>query len=356
MKTQLFLSHLYSLDDMGFLSRSLADTLSNNTIIKAVPDFTAVSDIDEIFEEKLNETSDNIKTIIQYLDTNLIEYHSAYKNIVIFHDKHYVRRNRSLLSKLSFGDEFWVFDEQNLQFLLDYKISSKKIKIVGFPYSHHRLPLPKVIPPSSTSNFLTVTDIFGIENVESLIFNFLLLFHDQNNIKFNVYIKCFKSSDLNFYETLFNDLLTRVKSNLFLTTTKNIESLIKITVANPYEDYENYINLQVNNHCYINLDNTIQPDVITAFRFNKYLLSICDIGNILYFNPENIIDTTNCNYRRTFNESGYLQHYINEYNLYPKINDTSIQSLLISTLKELKNNKKMSYKQVNRKGFYDHSF
>lgn len=356
MKTQLFLSHIYSLDDRGFISKSLADKLCSNSIIRSVPDFTTVSDIDEILEEKINEKSNNINTIIQYLDYDLIEYHSKYKNIVIFHEKHYIKRNRSLLSKLSFADEFWVLDDQNLEFLLDYKIPETKIKLIGFPYSHTRLPLPKSIPPSVVTNFLTCTNIFNIENIESLIFNFVLLFHDVSYVKLNIYVKCFKSKDMDFYKTVFHSLLDRIKSSMVLTNQENIGNLIKIVVGNPYEDYDNYINMQVSNNCYINLDNTIQPDVITAFRLNKHLLSICDVGDILYLNKENIIETTNCNYRRGFDEFHFMKHYINEYNSYPKINDSSIQFLLISVLKLLKDNKKMSYKKINSKGFYDHSF
>lgn len=355
MKTKLFLSHLYSLDDRGFISRSLADTLSSSTIIKAVPDFSKISDIDEALAINEDEQSDKIDTIIQYLDYDRIEYYSKYKNIVIFHEKHYIRRNRSLASKLSFADEFWVFDEQNLQFLLDCDIVAENIKTIGFPYSHTRLVLPKTIMPTSTVNFFTSTDIFNLENLESLIFNFVLLFHDRNNIRLNIYIKCFKTKDMEYHEHIFKNLLNKVQSSLSLTQHSNIQNLIKISIGNPYEDYDNYIDMHVSNNCYINLDNTIQPDVITAFRLNKYLLSICDIGDILVFHKDNIIETTHCNYRRSLDETNNMTHYINEYNSYPKINDHSIQTLLVSSLKLIKENKKMSYQKINRKGFYDFS-
>lgn len=352
MKNTIYISHLGALDDQGFFAQSIADKLSKDetSIIISVPNYNIANIVD-----RSNYTTNDTKidTIIQYLDIDLIEYHNKYKNIVIFHERQFYKRKPSKIQKLLMADEIWVFDDQNREFLCEYGYDRKKITNIGIPYSHNRI---HVDTEAVTNNHLytgyyTVIDFMNLENLERLIFNFVLIFNTISNIRLTVFFKNFYNDSEEIVK-IKNALMDRIKSHLCNIDSNIIEDRINFVIGNPYDDMDQYIDVHKNNVCYINIENVINVDVITAFRLNKHIISICDIGNVLLFNKEYIIETVPSNFRLTIPGS----EFVNEQNMYPMILDSSIQELLLKTSKNIKENNRPYIKKINKEGFYDSNF
>lgn len=352
MKNKLFISPFESLTQNGFIAKSMCDKflLHNNCIIRCMPDFLSVNEYDSVLSSMVSEQSQNIETIIQYVPSEYIEYHFDYQNIIVLDIDQFIRRNLSILDKASLADEIWVFTKQQKEFLGDKLV--EKTKVVGYPYAKDRVANlfdNKTKRKKEYNEYYTVTDICNIENIESLIYNFILIFSLSFDNHLTIYVK---NDDIRNKETdsKIEQMLERLASSYRFISNEKIKALITITTGNPYVESAEYVNLHVNGDCYINIDPVVCPDVITASYLGKYILSTTNVGDIIIYNDNFKIETYPANYRQ-FNIPYY---YYNEYNSYPKISDLSLQDKLVSMNRFMSSNgaSKDCYQSFNDNGFF----
>lgn len=327
MKHKLFISRFESLTQDGFIAKSICDKLlmHNDCIIRCLPDFLCVNEYDAVLSPMSSEQSKHIDTIIQYVPSEYIEYHFDYKNIIILDIEQFIRRNLSIIAKVSLADEIWVFTDQQKEFLGE-KLADKT-KVVGYPYSKDRIAAlfdNKTKTNKNYNEYYTITDIFNIENIESLIYNFIMIFNSSFDNRLSIYIKNYYTNNKDVEEVI-SQSLDKIASNYKFIAGHRIKDLVKIIIGNPYIDTEEYINLHINGDCYMNFDHCVSPDVITASYLSKYMLSITDIADIILYKKDFKIETSIANYRQPLGPS----YYYNEYNSYPKINDLSLQDKLV---------------------------
>lgn len=351
MKDKLFISSFQSCTEYGFIAKSIGDKLveKKDCIVRCLPDFEAVNQFDSRLSPLLSEKSSNISTIIQYVPTEYIEYHFGYKNIVIADIKQFIKRNLSILDKLSLADEIWVFDEQQKEFIGEKLF--EKIKVIGYPYSRDRIAElfdNKTRQKKNYTEYYCISDISNIENIECLIYNFILVFNPSFDTHLTIYIKHYELETEKINEIISDMMVSVMNSCKFIEETR-LKDLVTITIGNPYVDTEKYVNQHVEGDCYINIDYMISPDAITASYLGKYILSIMDIGNAISFNDDHKIVTHASNYRKGHGAS----YYYNEYNSFPKIDDISIQKSLVNIHKKIKDKipAKECYKTFDSKNF-----
>lgn len=349
MKNNLLISSFESCTEKGFWSKGLCDAMINrkDCVIRNMPDFSSLNEYDTYLTPLSSEKSDNIDTIIQYINIDDMEYVGGYKNIFVCDIPHFPKRNLSTISKLSLADEIWVFDDQYKDFLGDDL--AEKVRVVGYPYSRYRVAKlfeNKKSVQNNKSVFYTITDISNIENIEVLIFNFLLVFHSFDT-NLTIYLK--HTDNINLEEVV-KSLLDKVKSQFQIINPLPINNLITILSGNPYVDVENHVNTHAQGDCYINIDHIVSSDVITASFLGKYILSIMNIGDTIKYNQDSLIETTPTNYRFLFKS----KEYFNEFNSFPKINDISLQDRLIKIYNMIKNkvNPAECYASVDQERFF----
>lgn len=352
IKNKLLITSFESCTQSGFIAKSICDAMvsKNDCVIRNMPDFDSLNEYDDYLSPLKNEKSENIDTIIQYVPNDHIEYHFNYKNIVISDIEHFLKRNKSILDKLSLADEVWVFDDQHKEFLGE-KIGEKTV-VVGYPYSQNRIAKlfdQKNKSQSNNIKFYCITDISNIENLEILIYNFILIFHKTYNVNLYIYIKQF-SNDQDLISNQIKILLDKIKQQFRLIESSVIDRIITILSGNYYIDNEPYVDLHTNGDCYINIDYNSNPDLLTASHLAKHILSIMHLKNIFQYNDNCIIETTPSNYRSSFDKL----YYYNEFNTYPKINDLSIQDKLIFTYNNIinKSSPQSCYENFTKEGFF----
>lgn len=352
LKNKLFISSFESCTEYGFVSKSIADTMisKQDCIIRNLPDFDALNEYDDVLSPLKHEKSQHIDTIIQYVPSDYVEYHFNYKNILIPNVKHFLKRNKSILDKLSLADELWVFDDQQKEFLGDNL--ADKVVIVGYPYSKNRIANlfnNKQKTQNSNINFYCITDITNIENLEILIYNFILIFHKTYNVNLYLYIKQF-AGNTEQTDNLLGALFDKIRNQFRFIDKETINSMVTILSGNYYIDNEAYIDLHTKGDCYINIDYNINPDIFTASYLGKYMLSIINIKNTIEYNSNYIVETTPANHRISFDNANYF----NEFNSYPRINDISMQNRLITVYNDIKsgNNSKNCYASFDENGMF----
>lgn len=333
MKNKLFISHFESCTENGFLAKSMCDTLlsKNDCLIRCLPDFFSPNQYDNTLSKLKTEKTKNIDTVIQYISIEDIEYLTQYKNIVVVEIKNFIKQNLSLLDKLSLADEIWVFDKQQKEFL--GKELAEKVKIIGYPYSKNRIAEwfdNKFKSDKEYFEYYTVTSIGSIENLESLIYNFILTFNNSFNSHLSVYIK--NIGNKKSVQDIISKLMDNISKAYIFLDSNRLNDLVSFYIGNPYDDIEPYVNQHVNGDCYINIDWLTNPDILTASYLGKYILSITDISDIVYYSEDCKISTTTSNYRQSYDKI-----YHNEYNSYPKINDISMQNCLVQMNQKMLN-------------------
>ena len=349
MKNKLLITSFESCSENGFWAKGLCDSLlsKNNCVIRNLPDFLSLNQYDEELSPLTSEKSDDIDTIIQYVPIDDMEYHSDYKNIFIPDIKHFPKRNLSKLDKLSVADEIWVFDDQYKDFLGDSL--KEKTKTIGYPYAKNRVAKlfdNKKKDKNNKQIFYTITDISNIENIESLIFNFILVFH-KIDTNLTIYLKNENGLEL---DDIIKSLLEKIKNQFKFIDSSVIDGLLTIISGNPYADIDQHIECHILGDCYINIDYIVNPDIFTASYLGKYILSIMNIKNILTYSPDSLIETTPSNYRVFHGD----KIYFNELNSYPKINDVAIQDKLVKIYESIKNKvgPQKCYESFEENGFF----
>lgn len=352
MSNTLYISQHEAITETGFLSRNLGEILlqNKNTIIDSLPNFNNLNISNDLSSVSIKEKLYHIDRIIQYLPIDTCEYIGKYKNIIIYNPFHFITHNKSIKDKLQIFDEIWVFDENNKIFIdID-----KNIKVIGYPYiPSHAISFFDQHHISLTDNqlvFYTIIQEHQIENMESLIMNFINVFHKNSNIKLIIYLDTELTTKT--YDTLVGAIINRVKNTFSFINPKVVDEIITVLVGNIWIDHDAHKKLHNTGHCYINLEYKINPHVLTAFHLNKYCISINNISNILQFKSDNIIQT----YRGSFRFKPldkYNNIYFNEYNLYPKILDESIKEKLISIYNRISNGIDCSscYQAFNDQGY-----
>jgi hypothetical protein len=354
MKNKLFISSFESSTEYGFLAKSMCDVFlkNNDTVIRCLPDFTALNQTDPYLSNMVLEKSETLDTIIQFVSSNYIEYHFDYKNIVVVDPQHFFKRNMSILDKLFLADEVWVFDNQQKEFL-GPKLQDK-VKVVGYPYSKKRVSNLFENKKQTTKDifsFYTFTDIYNIENIKALVYNFIVVFQALSSVDLTIYIKN-HNDNIEIIEQAIKETMEEIEKSYRFIDSSKIKSLIKIVSGNPYVDTDQYVDYHINGDCYLNIDYNLKPDVFTASYLKKYILSIVqNIGGVVDINPNNIIETVAANYREFYGET----YYYNELNSYPKINDISIQDKLINIFNMMKNKTDSSecYSSFNENNFFN---
>lgn len=353
MKTKLLITNFEACTDIGFWSKGLCDNLisTNDCIIRNINYESIPNDYDLKLSPLVSEISSGINTIIQYIPIDDIEYNFNYKNIIIYNPTHFIQKNLSILDKLSIADEIWVFDNQYKKYMGDKLFD--KTKVIGYPYSKERMSSQftnKIHKKQNNLVFYTITDISNIENLEILIFNFILTF-DKINTKLIVYIK----NDLNIdsLEQIIKETIDKIKNQFRFIDASIIDELVTIISGNPYLNPSHYVDCHTMGDCYINIDTNISPDIFTASFLGKYILSIMHVSNIITYNEHSLIATIPSNQRVFFGNKCYF----NEYNIFPKISDVSIQSGLVNIYQKMKKNSPPAecYNIFDQNNFFDAS-
>lgn len=346
MNNTLYLSHANNASHDGWLANSLGLKLKEKgSVTCSIPDSKYIS-IKNHLEN--SNSSGQIDTIIQYLSIDKLEYHSNYKNIVVFNPKHFIFRKKSLINKLDIFDEVWVFEEKAKIFLSEY-LDSNKIIMQPYPYIPQEVSKLFLNTTRTVSgeifNFYTITDIYNQSNIENLIFNFVTTFYKINNIKLIIYIN--SEDPKTNIDTIIKNMISRIESSFSYINKNIIQQLITIIVGNIWLDKEANAKLHANGDCYINIDYLVNPHAITASYLQKYALSINDLDTILKFNSDFIIKCYRDSFKYKVNNE--LKMYYNEFNLYPKILDESIKEKYMQIYKLYKDNfdPRICYESLN---------
>jgi hypothetical protein len=355
---KLYLSSYESATKDGYLSYCIAQILGKTTDVcmENVPDFSSIN-VPKFVEQlcEYNFQKQNIDTIIQYIPIDLLEVHQGYKNIVIYNPDHFITRKPSIQNKISLFDEIWVWDK-NYKIFLSEIVDEKKIKIVGYPHDSMLLTDPIDITQhdnlSSNDkiiNYYTVIDLSQIQNLENLIFNFLATFYKTSNVKLSIFVDNSCNSDT---EKPVQKILQNITDNMVFINKSLINQLVTIISGNPWMDKASYVKFHKDGDCYINIDYRTNNHVLLAHEMSKFCISICDISDILFFDPKYLIQTYRSSFRNFVN---YSQSYFNEFNLYPNILDESIKEKLVLIYNTLmnKNIENDCYLKFNPRGIFD---
>lgn len=330
----LYISSHEAKTENGFLSKNFGKIIEKNAQIENIPDFTALNQPNELSDK--HKGYENIDTIIQYLPLDDCEYIGPYKNIIVYTPQHFITKNKSIADKLAIFDEVWLLDENSKTFLDGCNLENK-IRVVGYPYIPGEIT--EFINISQRDDIVTYYTIIGdyqLENIESLISNFIVTFSRVRDAKLIVYINTNPVNHERLQQEV-DELMSNIKKYLKLTSHSLIDSNITIMLGDIWSDDEIFVKINDVGDCYINMDYKINPYILIASTLKKYCLSICDFKKLLYFTKNCTIQTYKTTFRKTLNDINY-KHVFNEYNLFPKILDESIKSVLISSYNNMKTN------------------
>jgi len=351
----LYISTYESATYQGYLSFCVAKILAdigNNFIIENVPDFNGIN-IPRSVEYTMPEKG-SIDKIIQYLPLSMTECIKKYHNIIVYNPRHFITKNQSIKNKLKKFDEIWVWDKNSKIFLSDI-IDADKITIKGYPYNPSLLFNNVKVKKKTNENivtYYTIVDETQLENIETLIFNFLATFYKNNNSRLSIYIDHNYKDDKALSNKI-TSMINNIKDNLSFIRKHIIDSLITIQIGNIWVDPINYAQFHEDGDCYVNIDYLINPHALIAYSLNKYSISISNIGEVLDYNPNTIVQTYRASFRQKVDS---VKTYINEFNLYPKLLDESIKEKFIMIYQYFmsKTDPGICYKSLNSNKFFNY--